>query len=159
MAVNRYDDRRAWYAISTYSGYEDKVADSINQRTGTVEMADKIFEAIVPKEKQIEIKNGKRKIVDRKILQGYLLFRNLLPQLLYDVVLLLQIACSTIFRFIFKLHTVLLPNIQAFYFQQPLYTKAPILERLKYFYLIRHTRLQPLITYRRYHYRQSCLYQ
>ena len=53
MAVNRYDDTRAWYAISTYSGYEDKVADSINQRTNTVEMADKIFEAIVQKEKQI----------------------------------------------------------------------------------------------------------
>ena len=32
MAVNRYDDTRAWYAISTYSGYEDKVADSIKQR-------------------------------------------------------------------------------------------------------------------------------
>ena len=73
MAVNRYDDTRAWYAISTYSGYEDKVADSINQRVNTVEMADKIFEAIVPKEKQIEIKNGKRKVVDRKILQGYVL--------------------------------------------------------------------------------------
>ena len=54
MAVNRYNGSRAWYAISTYSGYEDKVADSINQRTGTVEMADKIFEALVPKEKQIE---------------------------------------------------------------------------------------------------------
>ncbi len=73
MAVNRYDDTRAWYAISTYSGYEDKVADSINQRTGTIEMADKIFDVLVPKEKQIEIKNGKRKIVDRKILQGYVL--------------------------------------------------------------------------------------
>lgn len=73
MAVNRYDGARAWYAISTYSGYEDKVADSINQRVNSVEMADKIFEAIVPKEKQIEIKNGKRKIVDRKILQNYVL--------------------------------------------------------------------------------------
>ena len=73
MAVNRYDDTRAWYAISTYSGYEDKVADSINQRTSTAEMKGKIFEAIVPKEKQIEIKNGKRKNVDRKILQGYVL--------------------------------------------------------------------------------------
>ena len=70
MAVNRYDDTRAWYAISTYNGYEDKVADSILQRINTIEMADKIFDAIVPKEKQIEIKNGKRKIVDRKILQG-----------------------------------------------------------------------------------------
>ena len=73
MAVNRYDDTRAWYAISTYSGYEDKVADSIKQRLDTVDFADKIFEAIVPKEKQIEIKNGKRKVVDRKILQGYVL--------------------------------------------------------------------------------------
>ena len=73
MAVNRYDDAKAWYAISTYSGYEDKVADSINQRVNSIEMKGKIFEAIVPKEKQIEIKNGTRKVVDRKILQGYVL--------------------------------------------------------------------------------------
>lgn len=73
MAVNRYDDTRAWYAISTYNGYEDKVADSILQRIHTIEMADKIFDALVPKEKQIEIKNGKRKVVDNKILQGYVL--------------------------------------------------------------------------------------
>ena len=73
MAVNRYDDTRAWYAISTYSGYEDKVADSIKQRVESLEFADKIFDAIVPKEKRIEIKNGKRKVVDRKIFQGYVL--------------------------------------------------------------------------------------
>ncbi|MBR5389328.1 transcription termination/antitermination factor NusG [Candidatus Saccharibacteria bacterium] len=73
MAVNRYDDTRAWYAISTYGGYEDKVADSIKQRANSVDFADKIFDAIVPKEKQIEIKNGKRKVVDKKIFQGYVL--------------------------------------------------------------------------------------
>lgn len=73
MAKNRYDDSRAWYAINTYSGYEDKVADSIRQRINSVDLADKIFDAIVPKEKQIEIKNGKRKVVDRKIFQGYVL--------------------------------------------------------------------------------------
>lgn len=73
MAVNRYDDTRAWYAISTYAGYEDKVADSINQRTSGAEMKGKIFEALVPKEKQIEIKNGKRKVIDKKIFQGYVL--------------------------------------------------------------------------------------
>lgn len=73
MAVNRYDDTRAWYAISTYGGYEDKVADSIQQRAKSVDFADKIFDAIVPKEKQIEIKNGKRKVVDKKIFQGYVL--------------------------------------------------------------------------------------
>lgn len=73
MAVNRYDDTRAWYTISTYSGYEDKVADSIKQRLGSPELDGKIFDAIVPKEKRIEIKNGKRKVVDRKIFQGYVL--------------------------------------------------------------------------------------
>ena len=73
MAVNRYDGSRAWYAISTYSGYEDKVADSIKQRIGSVDLANKIFDAIVPKEKQIEIKNGKRRVADKKIFQGYVL--------------------------------------------------------------------------------------
>ncbi len=73
MAVNRYDDTRAWYAISTYSGYEDKVANGIKERVDTPELEGKIFDAIVPKEKRIEIKNGKRKVVDRKIFQGYVL--------------------------------------------------------------------------------------
>ena len=73
MAVNRYDGSRAWYTISTYSGYEDKVAESINDRLENPEFQGKIFGAIVPKEKQIEIKNGKRKVVDRKIFQGYAL--------------------------------------------------------------------------------------
>ena len=70
---NRYDSSRQWYAIHTYSGYEEKVADSIRQRAQTIDMADKIFDAIVPKEKQVQIKNGKRKIVDAKIFQGYVL--------------------------------------------------------------------------------------
>jgi transcriptional antiterminator NusG len=73
MAINRYDSTRAWYAISTYAGYEDKVADSISQRLGSIDLADKIFDVLVPKEKQIEIKNGKRKVVEKKIFQGYVL--------------------------------------------------------------------------------------
>jgi transcriptional antiterminator NusG len=70
---NRYDSTRQWYAIHTYSGYEEKVADSIRQRAETVDMADKIFDAMVPKEKQIQIKNGKRKVIEAKIFQGYVL--------------------------------------------------------------------------------------
>lgn len=73
MAQNRYDSTRQWYAIHTYSGYEEKVADSIRQRINAVDMADKIFDVMVPKEKQIEIKNGKRKVVEKKIFQGYAL--------------------------------------------------------------------------------------
>lgn len=72
-ARKRYDSHRHWYAIHTYAGYEEKVADSIKQRIAAVDMADKIFDVLVPKEKQIEIKNGKRKIVEKKIFQGYVL--------------------------------------------------------------------------------------
>ncbi|RWZ79144.1 MAG: transcription termination/antitermination protein NusG [Candidatus Chaera renei] len=71
--TKRYDSSRQWYAVHTYSGYEEKVAEGIQQRVATVDMADKIFEVLVPKEKQIEIKNGKRKIVEKKIFQGYVL--------------------------------------------------------------------------------------
>ena len=69
----RYDSTRAWYAVHTYSGYEETVADSIRQRIDAVDMADKIFAVMIPKEKQIQIKNGKRKVVDEKIFQGYVL--------------------------------------------------------------------------------------
>lgn len=70
---NRYDSTRQWYAIHTYSGYEEKVADSIRQRIQAVDMVDKIFDVMVPKEKQIQIKNGKRKVIEAKIFQGYVL--------------------------------------------------------------------------------------
>ena len=73
MTKNRYDSTRMWYAVHTYSGYEEKVADSIRQRIQGVDMADKIFDVMVPKEKQIEIKNGKRKVVEKRIFQGYVL--------------------------------------------------------------------------------------
>jgi transcription termination/antitermination protein NusG len=69
----RYDTNRTWYAIHTYSGYEEKVAESIRQRADSLDMKDKIFQVLVPKEKMIEIKNGKRKVVEKKIFQGYVL--------------------------------------------------------------------------------------
>ena len=50
MSTKRYDATKQWYAIHTYSGYEEKVADSIRQRIQTVDMADKIFDVMVPKE-------------------------------------------------------------------------------------------------------------
>lgn len=71
--TKRYDSGKQWYAIHTYSGYEEKVAESIRQRAESLDMADKIFQVLVPKEKMIEIKNGKRKVVEKKIFQGYVL--------------------------------------------------------------------------------------
>jgi len=70
---NRYDTSKQWYAIHTYSGYEEKVAESIRQRADSLDMKDKIFQILVPKEKMIEIKNGKRRVVEKRIFQGYVL--------------------------------------------------------------------------------------
>lgn len=69
----RYDSTKQWYAIHTYSGYEEKVAESIKQRADSLDMKDKIMQVLVPKEKMIEVKNGKRKVVEKKIFQGYVL--------------------------------------------------------------------------------------
>jgi transcriptional antiterminator NusG len=73
MVNKRYDTTKQWYAIHTYSGYEEKVAESIRQRADSLDMKDKIFQVLVPKEKMIEIKNGKRKVVEKRIFQGYVL--------------------------------------------------------------------------------------
>jgi transcriptional antiterminator NusG len=62
-----------WYVIHTYSGYEDRVAENLRQRIETMHMHDTIFDIIVPKENQIEIKNGKRRVVERRIFPGYVL--------------------------------------------------------------------------------------
>lgn len=62
-----------WYVIHTYSGYEDQVAQNLKHRVDTLGLKDKVFDVIVPKENQIEIKNGKRRVVERKIFPGYIL--------------------------------------------------------------------------------------
>lgn len=64
---------RNWYVIHTYSGYEDQVAENLSQRIESLDMADKIFDVLVPIEKQIEIKNGKRRTVEKKIFPGYVM--------------------------------------------------------------------------------------
>jgi len=69
------DANPQWYVIHTYSGYEDQVAESLKQRVDTLDMKDKIFDIVVPKEKQIEIKGGKRKKVEKKIFPGYILVK------------------------------------------------------------------------------------
>jgi len=66
-------DLRRWYAVHTYSGYEDAVARYLKQRVESLAMGDKIFDIIVPKEKKIRIKNGKRITTEEKIYPGYVL--------------------------------------------------------------------------------------
>lgn len=71
--VLKQTGERNWYVIHTYAGYEEQVADNLKQRIESMDMADRIFDVIVPKEKQIEIKNGKRKTVEKRIFPGYVL--------------------------------------------------------------------------------------
>lgn len=67
------DRGRQWYVIHTYSGYEENVANNLKQRVESYQMEDKIFNILIPTEKKIKIKNGKRKIVTEKIFPGYVL--------------------------------------------------------------------------------------
>ncbi len=64
---------RNWYVIHCYSGYENKVRSSIEQRIDTMGMIDKIFDVVVPTEEEIEVKDGKRKTVERRVFPGYVL--------------------------------------------------------------------------------------
>jgi transcriptional antiterminator NusG len=73
MAKQQIEQERNWYVIHTYSGYEDAVAKNLKQRIESLGMEDKIFNVIVPKEKKIKIKNGKRKTIEEKIYPGYVL--------------------------------------------------------------------------------------
>jgi len=65
--------KRQWYAIHTYSGYENAVLRNLKQRTESLGMQDRIFDVIVPTEKKIKIKGGKRVEVEEKIYPGYIL--------------------------------------------------------------------------------------
>lgn len=71
-------DERAWYIIHCYSGYENKVKRNLEQRIETMRMQHKIFQVIVPTEEEIEIRDGKRRTVERRLFPGYLLVQMIL---------------------------------------------------------------------------------
>jgi transcription termination/antitermination protein NusG len=64
---------RSWYALHTYSGYEDSVVANLKQRIESLGMEDKIFDVLAPKEKKIRIKEGKRQVIEEKIFPGYVI--------------------------------------------------------------------------------------
>lgn len=64
---------RAWYAVHTYSGYENAVMRNLKQRIESLGMHDKIFNVLVPTEKKIKVTGGKRSTVEEKIYPGYIL--------------------------------------------------------------------------------------
>lgn len=77
---------KEWYAIHTYSGYEDTVARNLKQRIESLGFEDKIFNVIVPKEKKIKIKSGKRETIEEKIYPGYVLIEMIVDDASWYVV-------------------------------------------------------------------------
>jgi len=73
MAKQTLNQGRRWYVLHTYSGYEENVSQNLRQRIESMDMEDKIFQVLVPKEKKIKIQNGKRRVVEEKIFPGYVL--------------------------------------------------------------------------------------
>lgn len=71
---------RNWYVVHCYSGYEYKVTHAIEQRIETMNMQDKIFDVLVPTEEEIEIKDGKRRTVEKRVFPGYILVQMILTE-------------------------------------------------------------------------------
>ena len=72
MAKQKIQQGRNWYVIHTYPGEEEAVARNLQQRIENLDMEDKIFNVLVPKEKKIKIRNGKRKVIEERIYPGYI---------------------------------------------------------------------------------------
>jgi transcription termination/antitermination protein NusG len=64
-----------WYVIHTYAGYENKVKANLQSRIGSMQMEDKIFDVVIPMEDVMEIKGGKKQVVQKKVFPGYLLVK------------------------------------------------------------------------------------
>jgi transcription termination/antitermination protein NusG len=73
-------DQRSWYVIHCYSGYENKVRHNLEQRIETMGMKDKIFDVVIPTQEEIEVKDGKRRTVERHVFPGYVLVNMILTE-------------------------------------------------------------------------------
>jgi transcriptional antiterminator NusG len=73
-------DQPAWYVIHCYSGYENKVRHNLEQRIETMGMKDKVFDVVVPTQEEIEVRDGKRRTVERHIFPGYVLVNMILSE-------------------------------------------------------------------------------
>ncbi|OGN72812.1 MAG: transcription termination/antitermination protein NusG [Chloroflexi bacterium GWB2_49_20] len=74
------EDQLLWYVIHCYSGYENKVRHNLEQRIETMGMKDKVFDVVVPTEEEIEVRDGKRRTVERHIFPGYVLVNMVLTE-------------------------------------------------------------------------------
>ena len=78
--VKEDDDDRLWYVVHCYSGYENKVRHNLEQRIETMGMKNKIYDVVVPTEEEIEIKDGRRRTVERRVFPGYILVQMIMDE-------------------------------------------------------------------------------
>lgn len=76
----------AWYVIHSYSGYENKVKKNLEHRIESMDMAGKIFQVVVPTEEEIELKDGQRRVVERRVFPGYVLVQMIMDEQSWYVV-------------------------------------------------------------------------
>ena len=74
------EDGRAWYVVHCYSGYENKVRHNLEQRIETMGMKNLIFDVVVPTEEEIEVKEGKRRTIERRVFPGYILVNMIMTE-------------------------------------------------------------------------------
>ncbi|MBM3136575.1 MAG: transcription termination/antitermination protein NusG [Chloroflexi bacterium] len=74
------DDDRSWFVIHCYSGYENKVRHNLEQRIETMGMKDKIFDVVIPTQEEIEVREGKRRSIERHVFPGYVLVNMILTE-------------------------------------------------------------------------------
>ena len=77
---NENQDERAWFVIHCYSGYENKVRHNLEQRIETMGMKDMIFDVVIPTQEEIEVKEGKRRSIERHVFPGYVLVNLILTE-------------------------------------------------------------------------------
>ena len=73
VVIHSGDPDRKWYVIHTYSGYENKVKTNLEHRIQTMDVRDKIFQVVIPMEGEVEVKDGQRRTVQRKVFPGYVM--------------------------------------------------------------------------------------
>jgi len=74
------EEQRSWYVIHCYSGYENKVRHNLEQRIETMGMKDRIFDVVIPTQEEIEVKDGKRRTVERHVFPGYVLVNMIMSE-------------------------------------------------------------------------------
>jgi len=79
-------NEKEWYVIHTYSGYEDRVKTNLEHRVESMDVKDKIFQVVVPTEDEMEIKDGQRRTVAKKIFPGYIMVEMIMDEESWHVV-------------------------------------------------------------------------